>query len=182
MLHPLKTHSMDNEDITPFVATSIAEKDLPAGAIERRKPKEAALALEMMAEGKTYDEVEAATGIGYGALVGLKTRHPETLEIRRKMLATDGFQVAEAMRQLVMRKAVMLADDDDQLKKVNIKDLMITGAIAQEKAFGALGENVVRVEHTTKKLSIEDAKKMIEEARAKVRSEAIETQVVEIKE
>lgn len=173
---------MSDEKIAPFVATAIAEKELPALCVERRKPKEAALALELMAQGMTYDEVQEQTGIGYGALVSLRSRHPETLEIRRKMLAHDGFQVAEAMRQLVLKKAVMLSDDDDQLKKVNIKDLQITGAIAQQRAFDALGENTVRIEHTTKKMSIEDAKKMIDEARAAIREKSIETQVTEVKE
>ena len=150
--------------------------------VERRKPKEAALALEMMAQGDTYEEVEEVTGIGYTALVELRTRHPETLDVRRSMLATDGFQVAEAMRQLVMKKAAMLADDDDQLKKVNIKDLQITGSIAQDKAFTALGENKVVVEHRKDKLSIEDARLMIEEARKAVRGEEIKVDAVEVED
>ena len=150
--------------------------------VERRKPKEAALALEMMAQGDTYEEVEEVTGIGYTALVGLRTRHPETLDVRRSMLATDGFQVAEAMRQLVMKKAAMLADDDDQLKKVNIKDLQITGSIAQDKAFTALGENKVVVEHRKDKLRIEDARLMIEEARKAVRGEEIKVDAVEVED
>jgi hypothetical protein len=150
--------------------------------VERRKPKEAALALEMMAQGDTYEEVEEVTGIGYTALVGLRTRHPETLDVRRSMLATDGFQVAEAMRQLVMKKAAMLADDDDQLKKVNIKDLQITGSIAQDKAFAALGENKVVIEHRKDKLSIEDARLMIEEARKAVRGEEIKVDAVEVED
>ena len=164
------------------MATSIAKSAGSAMCVERRKPKEAALALEMMAQGDTYEEVEEVTGIGYTALVGLRTRHPETLDVRRSMLATDGFQVAEAMRQLVMKKAAMLADDDDQLKKVNIKDLQITGSIAQDKAFTALGENKVVVEHRKDKLSIEDARLMIEEARKAVRGEEIKVDAVEVED
>jgi hypothetical protein len=160
-----------DEYVMPFVATAVGEVQK---GLEVRKPRECALALELLGEGKTYKEVEAATGIGYGALVGLRTRHAGTLDVRRKMLAADGFQVAEAMRLLVMRKAEMLAGDEEQLKKVNVKDLMISGAIAQDKAFEALGEAVVKVEHSSKKMTIEDARKMIEEARNQLKKGAID--------
>lgn len=159
--------------VAPFVA-EVVTKDVSGAAIERRKPKEALLALELLAAGETYDKVTEATGIGYSALIGLKTRHPETLEMRRKMLAHDGFQMAEALRNVAYRKAVMLAEDDDQLKKASVKDLMIGYAIAQDKAFGALGEATVKVEHTGKRMSIEDARRMIEDARAALKESSIE--------
>lgn len=165
---------MEEEQIAPFVATAMVEKEVPVAAIERRKPREAAIALEMLAQGETYDRVTEVTGIRYSALVGLKARHPETLEMRRKMLAQDGFQMAEALRQVAYKKAVMLAEDEDQLKKTSVKDLMIGYAIAQDKAFGALGEATVKVEHTGKRMTIEDAQKMIEDARAALRESAID--------
>jgi hypothetical protein len=161
------------EEITPFAATAFVEKELNATTIERRKPKEAALALEMMAQGETYERVTEVTGISYTGLVGLKVRHPETLDIRRKMLAQDGFRMAEALRQVAYKKAVMLAEDDDQLKKTSVKDLMIGYAIAQDKAFSAFGEATIKVEHTGKKMSIEDAQKMINEARSELNKGAI---------
>lgn len=175
---------MNEDTIAPFVATAIVEKDVPCAAIERRKPREAALAMEMMAQGETFDKVTEVTGISYSALVGLKVRHPETLEMRRKMLAHDGFQMAEALRQVAYKKAVMLAEDEDQLKKTSVKDLMIGFAIAQDKAFMALGEATVKVEHTGKKMSIEDAQKMIAEAKVALKESAIEivTQKVEHEE
>jgi hypothetical protein len=89
------------------------------------------------------------------------------------MLAQDGFRMAEALRQVAYKKAVMLAEDDDQLKKTSVKDLMIGYAIAQDKAFSALGEATIKVEHTGKKMSIEDAQKMINEARSELNKGAI---------
>lgn len=159
--------------IAPITATSVAATGGSANLVENRKPVEAAMALELMAAGKTYDEVQEATGIGYNALVGLKTRHPDTLEKRRQMMAQDGFRLAEAMRMLAMKKAAMLADDEDALKKVNLKDLVIPYAIAQDKGFSALEGNTVRVEHTGKKMTIQDAQAMIDEARRALQKEAI---------
>lgn len=163
-----------SEYVVPLTATAVAVSAGKQGnMIENRKPVEAAMALEMLAEGKTYDEVEAATGIGYSALAGLKTRHPETLEKRRQQMAKDGFELAEALRLLALKKARMLADDEDQLKKVNLRDIVLPFAISQDKGFAAMGENTVKVEHTTKKLSIEDARKLIEEARRQVQVDEI---------
>lgn len=160
---------MDESDyISPIAATAVASSGKNANLVERRDPVNAALALELMAEGKTYDDVEAATGIGYTALIGLRTRHPETLEKRRKQLAQDGFELAEGLRQLAKKKMQMLAEDEDQLMKVNLKDLVLPYAIAQDKGFAALGENTIKVEHSSKKLSIEDARKLIEEARNQI--------------
>jgi len=133
--------------------------------VEHTDPKNAALALELLAQGDRYDEVKEKTGIGFTALAGLRVRHQGALDERRASLAQDGFQMAEQLRMLVQRRAEMLADNDDELRKVNIKDLVLSNAIAQDKAFNALGENKVVIEHRKEKLSIEDARRMIQEAR-----------------
>jgi hypothetical protein len=115
-------------------------------------------------------------------LVNLKARHPDTIEMRRKMLAIDGFEMAEGLRMLAMKKLKMLAADDSQLSKVNLKDLVIPYAIAQDKGFAALGENVTRVEHTHKKMSIEEAKRMIDEARNEMKNGSLMVDVTPVKE
>ena len=158
----------DSGYISPIAATAVVSSGSNANLVENRKPVEAALALELMAEGKTYDDVEAATGISYETLVSLRARHLDTLDKRRKQLAYDGFEMAEGLRQLAKKKMQMLAEDEDQLMKVNLKDLVLPYAIAQDKGFAALEGNTVRIEHTSKKLSIEDARKLIEEARSQI--------------
>lgn len=173
---------MVSEYISPITATAVAGTVGSANLVEKRDPVNAALALELIAEGKTYDDVEAATGITYSTLVNLKARHPETIEKRRKMLAMDGFEMAEGLRMLAMKKLKMLADDEDQLKKVNLKDIVIPFAIAQDKGLAALGENTIRIEHSQKKMSIEDAKRMIEEARNELKKDSLTINVTEVKD
>ena len=145
-------------------------------------PAECATALELIAEGKTYDEIGGITGLSYSALVNLKARHPDTIEKRRRMLAIDGFEMAEGLRMLAMKKLKMLAADDEQLSKVNLKDIVIPFAITQDKGFAALGENITRIEHSHKKMSIEEAKRMIEEARNEMKSGALVVDVTPVKE
>ena len=141
--------------------------------IEKRKPKEAALALDMLAAGETYSKVMETTGIGFVALSALRARHERALEVRRKELALDGFEMAERMRALVAKKAEMLMEDDEALMKTPLKDLTLSYGISVDKGLQALGEQKVVVEHRTGKPTLADAMKAIEEARAALQKEAI---------
>lgn len=161
------------KDINPITAISVAGISR-GNFVENKNPAMATMALEMLAEGKTYDNITDATGIAFSAIIGLKTRHADTIDKRRKQLAYDGFEMAEGLRQLAFKKMKMLSEDDNQLMKVPLKDLVLPYAIAQDKGFQALGENTIKVEHTTKKLSIEDARKLIEEAKKDALSDAID--------
>ena len=165
---------------SPIFASSISEQPDDMRLTEVKRPREAVLALEMLAEGHTYNDVADATGLSFSALSGLRARHETPLEIRRKQLATDGFEMAEGARFLVRKKMEMMADDDDQLKKANLKDLGIAAVMFQERALQALEGNKVIVEHRGNKPSLEDAMKAIEEARRIVNADVID--VTEVKE
>jgi hypothetical protein len=128
----------------------------------------------------TYNDVADATGLSFSALSGLRARHEVPLEVRRRQLATDGFEMAEGARFLVRKKMEMMADDDDQIKKANLKDLGIAAVMFQERALQALEGNKVIVEHRGNKPSLEDAMKAIEEARRIVNADMIN--VTEVKE
>jgi hypothetical protein len=158
-----------------------AQASLNHRYIEKRKPKEAALALDMLAAGETYSKVMEVTGIGFVALSALRARHERALEVRRKELALDGFEMAERMRALVAKKAEMLMEDDEALMKTPLKDLTLSYGISVDKGLQALGEQKVVVEHRTGKPTLADAMKAIEEARAALQKEAIpiETTVME---
>jgi hypothetical protein len=150
-----------------------AQASLNYRYIEKRKPKEAALALDMLAAGETYSKVMETTGIGFVALSALRARHERALEVRRKELALDGFEMAERMRALVAKKAEMLMEDDEALMKTPLKDLTLSYGISVDKGLQALGEQKVVVEHRTGKPTLADAMKAIEEARAALQKEAI---------
>jgi hypothetical protein len=150
-----------------------AQVNLNHRYIEKRKPKEAALALDMLANGETYAKVMSTTGIGFVALSALRARHERALEVRRKELALDGFEMAERMRALVAKKTEMLMEDDEALMKTPLKDLTLSYGISVDKGLQALGEQKVVVEHRTGKPSLADAMKAIEEARAALRNDTI---------
>jgi hypothetical protein len=132
------------------------------------------LCLEQLAEGNTWEEIAEATGFSFNQISKVKARHETAIEVRRKQLAADGFEMAEGLRLLAKQKLEMLANNPDALAKVNIRDLVLSYGIAVDKGMQALGENKVVVEHKAGKPSLEDAMKAIAEARAALQKEAVE--------
>ncbi len=168
-----------------FIKSVSSQAALPSSnglKTEVAYPAESVIALEMMAEGKTYDVIHQKTGLGFGKLKMLRSRHGIALDLRRQQLAEDGFEEIEGLRLLVGKKMEQLADDPEQLKKVNLRDLIQSQSLMMERSFEALGEAKVVVEHRSGRPSLEDAKKAIEEARASLQKEAtpVEAVVVEV--
>jgi uncharacterized protein YerC len=162
------------EYVVPFLATAVVTVEGDGKLVEKRKPVESVLALEMLAEGRSYTEITEKTGLGVTALSALKARHPMALEQRRSQLATDAWEMAEKLRHLVGKKVEMLIDDEDAMKKVNIRDLVLPYGIAMDKGLQVLGEQKIVIEHRKGRPSLEDAQKAIAEARAELARGAID--------
>jgi len=162
---------MNGENISPVLLSSLVDSD--SRTLEAREPTKAMLCLEQLAEGNTWEEIAEATGFSFNQISKVKARHETAIEVRRKQLAADGFEMAEGLRLLAKQKLEMLANNPDALAKVNIRDLVLSYGIAVDKGMQALGENKVVVEHKAGKPSLEDAMKAIADARAALQKEAI---------
>jgi hypothetical protein len=162
---------MSLENISPVLLSSLVDSD--CRTLEAREPTRAMLCLEQLAEGNTWEEIAEATGFSFNQISKVKARHETAIEVRRKQLAADGFEMAEGLRLLAKQKLEMLANNPDALAKVNIRDLVLSYGIAVDKGMQALGENKVVVEHKAGKPSLEDAMKAIADARAALQKEAI---------
>jgi hypothetical protein len=154
-----------------IIVTSISESG--SRTLESREPTKAMLCLELLADGSTWQQVADETGWSFTQIGAVKARHEVAIEVRKKQLAADGFEMAEGIRLLMKQKMAMLADNPDALAKVNVKDLALSYGIAVDKGMLALGENKMVIEHKAGKPSLEDAMKAIEEARAALQKEAI---------
>jgi hypothetical protein len=131
------------------------------------------LALEMMCQGRGHREITELTGIPFDNLLTLRSRHEMAIDVRRKQLAGDGFEMAEGLRLLAKQKMQMLADNPKELSKVNLRDLAVSYGVAVDKGMLALDGNRTIVEHVSRKPSLADAQAMIDEARAALQKEAI---------
>jgi len=158
--------------VNASVAASVSRVSNPQST-EVQKPREAAQALEMLGRGDSPKCVMVATGLSFGQIAALRHRHKQTLEAHRERFAEDGVELAEKARLIANAKMDQLADDPDELKKLNARDAAVMYAIYQDKTFSALGDNTIKVQHTVVGITIEDAMKEIAAARAKLQSEAI---------
>lgn len=168
--------------VLPQVAASVAAARVEGSSrlTEVRHPEESVVALEMLALGASYREIKEKTGLSVNAVMALKARHPMALDARRKALAADALEIAEGIRLLQKEKIAQLANDPEALAKTNLRDLTLPWGISMDKFFGALGEAQTVVEHRTGGLSIEDAQKMIEAAKAKVKAASVEVNVTPV--
>lgn len=139
-------------------------------SIEKRDPKLGMLALEMLSGGEQWEKISEVTGLSFDQISRIRARHDMAIEQRKKELAQDGFEMAEGLRLLVKQKMEQLANNPDALAKTNLRDLVLPYGIAVDKGMQALGENKTVIEHTSKKLSLEDAARIIEEAQARVKN------------
>jgi hypothetical protein len=162
---------MSNDQVSTILLNSIVESG--SRTLEAREPAKAMLCLELLADGSTWQQVADETGWSFTQIGAVKARHEVAIEVRKKQLAADGFEMAEGIRLLLKQKMAMLADNPDALSKVNVKDLALSYGIAVDKGMQALGENKMVIEHKAGKPSLEDAMKAIEDARAALQKEAI---------
>jgi len=157
-------------------------KHLSSLCIENRKPHVAAKALWLLAQGAPVAEASRITGLSHESVRKLQWRHNDTLETKRKEFSVRYAMVASEYTDLLFQKAEMLANDPEQLKYVPPDKLALTIGIMTDKASQLMGMATTVVEHR-KGTSIEDAAKLIEEAKARVankmREVAIEAEVVQ---
>ena len=162
----------ETKEATPVIVDSVLAASKKGGSsTEAMHTEEACRALELLAQGKSDRDVAAETGIKFGALAAIKQRHKGALDVRKAQMAQDGFVVMEKARMVLDRKLDMLADDDEQLRKLGVKDAALTMAVLQDKALQAAEGHKVVVEHTKGKPSLADAKAFLDELRNKVKEE-----------
>ena len=162
---------MKKQDEIPATVLSIVNSS--AVGPERKCPDKAVLALEMLSTGHQWKEVREETGLSFDQIARLRARHKTAIDERRAQLASDGFEMAEGLRLLVKQKMATLADDEEALAKVPLRDLALSYGISVDKGMQAMGENRTIIEHVTRKPSIADAQAAIEEARKLLQKEAI---------
>lgn len=149
--------------------------------LELRDPPVAARILWMLAQGVPKLRIHQATGVCRKVIARMAWDNRETLETKKKEFSREYAIVAESYKDLLLEKAAQLEDDPEQLKAISPDKLAITMAIATDKAMLLAGMASTVVEFR-KGASIDDAAKMIAEARARVanklKSEAIDAEVI----
>jgi hypothetical protein len=151
--------------------------------IEWRKPAATVQIIEALAEGKSSKFIREKWGLDWGSLCRIRTRHEDLIRRRREVIAEDALELAEGTRMLAMDKMAMMSDDPEMLAATPLRDLALSYGIFTDKHILATdGGNKMIVEHQgAKAVSLADAVKAIEEAKAllRVKRESIEITVSE---
>lgn len=155
-------------------------KHLPRGCVENYQPDIAAKALWMLSQGARIRDVSRITGLGHETVRRLEWDHNDTLETKRKQFSMRYAMAAADYTDLLFQKSEQLANDPEQLKMVSPDRLALTIGIMTDKASQLSGMATTVIEHR-KGASIEDAAKMIAEAKMRVASKAkvVEAEIVE---
>ena len=162
-----------------FAAVKERGKGLPANCIENTHVDVAAKGLWMLAQGKTYREIRAVTGMGHETIRRLDWDHQATLDDYRPMFAKRYAMSAAEMTDLIFKKAEQLHEDEEELKKTPIDRLAVAAGILQDHSNKLAGMATAVVEHR-RGVSIEDAMAEIKAAKARVAKRgAIEAEIIE---
>lgn len=149
---------------------------------EIREPEKAARALYLldttdMGQNRIAEEV----GLAKREIGSLLFHRPEIWEKRRPRLAASLAATSEELVDLMGDKIAQLKADDEALAQTPIKDLALSIGIVADKAATFNGMATAVIEHRAGP-SIDDARKAIEEARARIASKtksgALEAEVI----
>ena len=176
-----------NEDTTrerhDFWMKRVEERAAVPGAsknmLEINQPHIAIKALMMLEERIAARDIMKELGCNWQIVNALRVRHSDTIQERRKEFSRNFASVAYQGMEAMAKKFDRMMEDDDLLDKASLKDIAIATGIATDKGMALDGMATVTIEHR-RGPSIDDAAKMIAEARARIAasSTTLEAEIV----
>jgi len=153
----------------------------PSNCVEHYAPNKAAMALWLAAQGARITDIQKKTGLGRETIRGLQWRHNDTLETKRKEFSMRYAIAAQDYTDLLFERSQQLFDNPEELAKISPDKLAVTVGILTDKAAQLTGMASSIVEHR-KGASLDDAAKMIFDAKAriasKIKEDAIEAEIL----
>lgn len=156
-------------------------ENAPKACLERVKPAKAAIVLWRLAQGISTKRIEEETGISRPTIRELSLRLQQPLSEQKRKFAALYAQAASEYTELLFEKADRMWANPEQLDNISPDRLAVTVGIMSDHAAKLSGMANTVIEHRSG-ASIEDAAKMIEDAKKRVaeklREQAIEAEVV----
>ena len=164
-----------------FLEVKERAKHQHGNTVEHYAPNKAALALWLSAQGARLSDIKNKTGLSREIIRGLEWRHSDTLETKRKEFSMRYAIAAQEYTDLLFERSQQLFDNPDELAKISPDKLAVTVGILTDKAAQLTGMATTVVEHR-KGPSLDDAAKMIADAKArianKVKESAVEAEII----
>jgi hypothetical protein len=150
-----------------FVETIRKAEGLHHNCAEHRDPYKCAMALWRRAQGIPLRQIAAELGMTPGGIRRLEITHAKALDEQKRRFSALYAQAATEYTELLFEKADRLRDNPEQLDGISPDRLALTVGIMTDKAAQLAGMPSTVVE-VRSGVSIEDAIKYIEEAKARV--------------
>lgn len=159
-----------------------AEENNSPFCIERAQPQKAAMILWRVAQGISAKKISEELNVQRDVIRRLCWRHSDTLEVKKKEFSREFAIAAESYKDLLLEKANRLFDDPEKLDDISPDKLALAMAIATDKSMALAGMASTVVEFR-KGASLDDAARMIAEARSRIaertRESAVEAEIID---
>lgn len=155
--------------VQKFVARSIAEvggKD--HRMIENIQPEKARDVIEFIAMGGRMRDVVSKFSIDAKTVRRIHSDHREVITMFREYNAGESFLLKQRTQALMHKKLDMMEDDDEQVKKTNLRDIAQAASMMGESYMNAMGEGPKAGITVNVGPSLEDVQRHFAELRAKI--------------
>tara|TARA_Y100001938_G_scaffold151094_1_gene245919 strand:+ start:83 stop:640 length:558 start_codon:yes stop_codon:yes gene_type:complete len=162
----------DDEKLAEAIYDSvcfIAEEKRKRGStsvLEIRSPERACAILGMVCRAVPERTICKEMRTGFDVIRALKRRHAEIVEATRSHRSLKATKLQLKAADALEKKLDRVMDDEESLDKVSVKDLALSYGITTDKQRSIHGEGTV-VSHEVK-VTLEDARAAIDEAKASV--------------
>jgi len=151
-----------------------------SNALELVKPFEAISALMLLEKGETRKSIREKFGWNHTTICNFESRHSLTIQDNRRHFSRKFAMTVEAGLEVLHKKFHMLLDDEDELKKTDVKSVAIAVGIMTDK--GAMMDGMASqiIEHRKADADVGDAYAFIMAAkeRAAQKQTVIEAEVI----
>lgn len=140
--------------------------------LEHQNSEKACQAIALLCRGVPMRTINKECGVGLRVLRRLKVEHSEVIESTKQNRAIQATRLQLKAADALEKKLEDVLRDDEVRGKTSVKDLAMGFGICTDKSRLLHGENtVVTHEH---KVTLEDARAAIEEAKKEVSKEVID--------
>lgn len=145
-----------------------------AQTIEAKDPKLAIKVLETLSLTGSLRKTEKECGVSREALKRMCKAHKEVIGDWREYAAGEAFLLKERVQALMHKKMDLMEDDEEQVKKTNLRDFAQAASMMGENYLVAMGEGPKTNVTVNVGPTVEDMAKHLAELREKIRLKSLE--------
>jgi hypothetical protein len=139
-----------------------------AQTIEAKDPQLAIKVLETLSLTGSVKKTEKECGVSREALKRMCRAHKEVIGDWREYAAGEAFLLKERVQALMHKKMDLMEDDEEQVKKTNLRDFAHAASMLSENYLVAMGEGPKTAVTVNMGPTVEDVAKHLQEIREKI--------------